>query len=135
MQCAFNNCDIKSWQPYGNSDMHELVYYIIISLAILTIVLLCVPCIMLRVPCGGADPEMEAIWCPCEDLGVIKVEKGMLDDHMPNEVVKAFKHVYQQLVEPVKEDGTANQQPSQPTYNQLVTNEDSPDEVNNTMLY
>ena len=88
---------------------------------------------MHRVPCGGVDPEMEAIWCPCEDLGVIKVEKGMLDDHMPNEVVKAFQHVYQQLVEPVKEDSTADQ-PSHPTYNQLLTNEDS-QEVTIQMLY
>lgn len=73
---------------------------------------------------------MEAMWYPCEDLGVIKVEKGMLDDHMPNEVVKAFQHVYQQLVEPVK-DSTANQ----PTYNELVTSENSSEEVNITMLY
>ena len=91
--------------------------------------LLC-PGVTHRAPCSGADPDMEAMWYPCEDLGVIKVEKGMLDDHMPNEVVKAFQHVYQQLVEPVK-DSTANQ----PTYNELVTSENSSEEVNITMLY
>lgn len=76
---------------------------------------------------------MEALWCPCEDLGVIKVEKGMLDDHMPNVVVKAFQRVYQELVEPVKDCITV--QPSQPTYNQLMTNEFSSEEVTITMLY
>lgn len=94
--------------------------------------LLC-PCVTHRAPCGRADPEMEAMWYPCEDLGVIKVEKGMLDDHMPNEVVKAFQHVYEQLVAPVKD--STNSQPSQPTYNELVTSANSSEEVNITMLY
>ena len=90
-----------------------------------------------RLPCGRAEHEMEVVWCPSEDLGVIKVESGMLDDHMPNEVVKAFQRVYQQLVEPTNNSAAANATavPAQPTYQELVTAANSSEDGNATMLY
>lgn len=76
---------------------------------------------------------MEVLWYPSEDLGVIKVEKGMLDDHMPNEVVKAFQRVYQQLVVPTNDSEPPP--PTQPTYNELVTAANLTEDTNITMLY
>ena len=47
--------------------------------------------------CHQSDPEMEVLWYPNEDLGVIHIGQGTIDHHVPNEVLAGFKRVEEQF--------------------------------------
>ena len=47
--------------------------------------------------CQQIDPEMEVLWYPNEDLGVIHIGQGTIDHHVPNEVLAGFNRVEEQF--------------------------------------
>ena len=48
--------------------------------------------------CCSKEREIEVFLCANEDFSTIKLGKHMLDDHVPDAVVKAFERVHDQYI-------------------------------------
>ena len=59
------------------------------------------------------EKEVNAVWKPNEDLCHIIVDTGMFDHHLPDSVLSAVDHLYDQQI--TRKDEVSEKRPSVPT--------------------